>query len=130
MLAFGVIIHGFIQKGDRYLFTRRRESAKYGPGMWDCPGGRLEMGESPEEGVVRETLEETGLKIEIIKPLAVFSKVVEGLDKQFITLVYLCRYVEGEVILSEEHTDYIWATTDEARELPLVDYLTNTLDKL
>ena len=130
MLTFGVIVHGFVQKGNQYLFTKRRESAKYGPGLWDNPGGRLEIGESPEEGLVREALEETGLRVEVIRPVAVFSKVIEEMDKHFITLVYLCRYVEGEVVLSDEHTQYRWATKEEAAQLTLVDYLAQTLDML
>ena len=130
MLTFGVIVHGFIQKGDQYLFTKRRDTAKYGPGLWDTPGGRLDIGESPEEGLIRETMEETGLIVETVRPLMVFSKVVEEMDKHFITLVYFCRYVEGEVVLSDEHTQHLWANKEEATRLPMVDYLAKTLDML
>lgn len=46
----------------KLLMIRRRE--REGDLLWALPGGAIEAGESPEEAAVRETLEETGLKVE------------------------------------------------------------------
>lgn len=51
-----------IVQGDRVLMVRRR--VKEGELSWQFPAGAIEAGESPEAAAVRETLEETGLKVE------------------------------------------------------------------
>ena len=51
----------------RVLVTRRAQSLRHFPGCWVLPGGHLELGESLETGGLRELVEETGIKVEIIK---------------------------------------------------------------
>lgn len=54
-----------IRKQDgSYLVTRRFEEAHQG-GMWEFPGGKVEPGESPEETVKREVMEEIGVELEL-----------------------------------------------------------------
>jgi len=45
----------------RLLVTRRRETLKIFPSAWVLPGGHIELGESLEDGVIREIQEETGI---------------------------------------------------------------------
>ncbi len=54
-------VYAFILHGDLILLIKKSR----GPyrGKWDLPGGGLEFGESASDGLVREVLEETGLKI-------------------------------------------------------------------
>lgn len=65
---------------------------------WGIPVGGLEFGEQPEEGVIREVYEESGLTIAVDRLLFADS------SKLFhhVTLVYLCRIVEGEFRESDE----------------------------
>lgn len=51
----------FVFRHDELLVLKRR----YPPnaGLWNCPGGKVEVGEGPTEACVREVLEETGLQI-------------------------------------------------------------------
>lgn len=51
-----------IISGDLILLLRKKEGL-FGGGKWDPPGGKNKPGESPEDCVVREIFEETGLKI-------------------------------------------------------------------
>jgi len=51
-----------IRKNSR-LLLQERALGRLGGGKWDCPGGKLQPGESLEECVVREVREETGLTI-------------------------------------------------------------------
>ena len=48
--------------GDTALFLRRGNGADH-PNEWCCPGGKLEDGETPENGAIRETFEEAGVHI-------------------------------------------------------------------
>jgi 8-oxo-dGTP diphosphatase len=54
---------------DRVLLSHRRDLD-----IWNLPGGSLERGELPNEAAVRETLEETGLKIKITSLVGVYGK--------------------------------------------------------
>jgi ADP-ribose pyrophosphatase YjhB (NUDIX family) len=70
--------------------------------LWNLPGGGLKHGESVDEGVKREVLEETGLNVEIIKLVGVYSKK----DRKDIVFSFLCKIISGRITLSDE-TDKI-----------------------
>lgn len=55
----------FIQRGDQLLMLNRVKSPYMG--LWNGVGGKIEKGETPEEGAIREIYEETGLKIEKVR---------------------------------------------------------------
>ncbi|MBL8100788.1 MAG: NUDIX domain-containing protein [Anaerolineales bacterium] len=65
---------------------------------WGIPGGNLEYREPPEDAIVREFYEESNIKIEVEKLLKVSSA------KEFphLSIVYLCKIVEGEFKPSHE----------------------------
>lgn len=85
------------------------------PGAWDIPGGRLEQGEDPFTGLQRETKEETGLDIEIIKPLDIHYFVRDD-GQQITLLIFLCSLRSHDVKLSQEHTEYKWVDLKEPIE--------------
>ena len=115
MQDFRLAAKGFIVENGRLLILKRSDYTKQMPGIWELPGGRLELGEDPFLGLQREVKEETGLEIETIMPLSVrhFSRV----DKQVITLIiFLCKAKTKEVSLSNEHTEFEWAEIKTARK--------------
>ena len=57
-----------LDKHDRILFLKRTEYSKKHAGEWDLPGGHIKKNESPMEGLKREVLEETGIKLETAIP--------------------------------------------------------------
>lgn len=61
--------YSLVLKDGKILHAELHEKER-GKRVFDIPGGHLEVGETVEEGVLRETLEETGVIIENIKPLA------------------------------------------------------------
>jgi mutator protein MutT len=80
-----------ILKNDKVLLARRAvEPAK---GKWDIPGGFMEPGESAEEAVVREALEETNLLVRVTGFLGSLSDVYG--DRKWPT-INLCFAVEAE----------------------------------
>jgi len=52
---------------DKVLLTKRSQNLRIFPGAWVLPGGHIDLGESLEECVIREILEETGVQIEMQK---------------------------------------------------------------
>ncbi len=95
---FPVSVTGVILDGGRIVLLRN------GRGEWRLPGGRLEAGESPEECVAREVLEELGLSVEV-GPL-LDARVYESLPRRrVLVLAYGCfaGKIDG-MAHSAEHT--------------------------
>jgi len=115
MVDFRVAAKAFIVNAEKRLLLLKREPENVQmPEAWEIPGGRLEVGESPFEGLKREVREETGLEVEIQKPLSVrhFTRK----DGQIITmLVFVCRPLGSEIKLSKEHTAFEWVPVKEAK---------------
>lgn len=63
-----VAASAFVRKGDRVLLQRRSDN-----GLWGVPGGALELGERIDQTVVREVKEETGVEVEALRLVGVYS---------------------------------------------------------
>jgi ADP-ribose pyrophosphatase YjhB (NUDIX family) len=87
------------------LLTRRSDNGK-----WCLPSGGVESGESVTEACARETLEETGLTIQVERLVSIFSSpdrlVIydDGEKFQFITIGFEVRLIAGQPVLSNETT--------------------------
>ncbi len=119
-----------IKKGDRYLILLRSKSETAFPGMWDFPGGKLELGEEPFLGVEREVREETGLVVKAEK--VVFTYDYERPDDVLHFVLYAVTVVVGDlerITLSKEHSEFRFATREEILELPAMPYMFDFLNK-
>ncbi len=72
---------------------------------WGLPGGWMLRNENPDETVRREVYEETGLRIEVVKPLLISH--TKYLPRH-LDMAYLCHAPGGEVHLSSELLAYEW----------------------
>ena len=117
MVAVGAIIEH--NPSGKILLLKRSETADYLPGIWEDMGGRIKQFEEPEDALRREVKEETGLEIEILKPLAVFHdyRGERTAENELLIITYWCKAKSDQVILSEEHTAYRWVSPEEALEL-------------
>ncbi len=105
---------------DRMLMTRL---VKRG---WDIPGGHIEPGESPEQAVIRETIEETQVVVEPlelvgVQELEIFGSLPrDGWTTPLSTqLFYLCRVIETlPFIPTRETTERDFLPPDFIRAVP------------
>lgn len=110
-----VAVKGVILNNGKVLIIKRSNYDGVAAGGWECVGGKIEFGEGLEEALMREAKEEVGLNITVDKLLYATTFKISPV-KQCIVLTYLCRSEKTEVILSKEHTNYLWATKEELRE--------------
>lgn len=123
---FVVAQKAVIQKGKKYLIVKRSPTSKTYPEHWDFPGGKLEHGENPKEGIAREILEETRLHVTPINPLFVFT------DKKLANVYFVLwktKGARGKIKISGEHTAYKWATKEEILRSKTEPYMKEYLRK-
>ncbi|MCX6723199.1 MAG: NUDIX domain-containing protein [Candidatus Staskawiczbacteria bacterium] len=110
-----------IKRGDRYLILLRSLLKDFSPLLWDFPGGKLDAGETLEQGVIRELKEETNLDIKPVKIIKE-SDYGEGANKYHFNF-WSVEILSGELKLSYEHTDFKWATKEEILALTHVNHI-------
>ena len=99
------------------LLIKRSMGSKGNPGKWDFPGGKVDPGETFDEGLLREVYEETKLRISLEKPLTMVES--ESPNNRVIYLFMEGKMIDGEVALSEEHEDHIWIEPQEMNTMDL-----------
>lgn len=118
-----IAAHGLIKNGNKYLILHRALTDGYMPGKWDLAGGTIEFGEDPIEALDREILEETNLKVEVIRPLYIYSFISNPQRHQF-QIVYECKYLKGEVKLNpNDHDQFKWVTIEEMGDASKIAFL-------
>ncbi len=117
-MEFQVGVKILIQnKEGKFLLLKRNPQIYPGArGGWDIPGGRIIPGVSLLENLSRELKEETGLDLEGEPQLIGAQDIFVGDKKHIIRLTYIGK-AKGEVVLSEEHTDFDWFTKEEIQKL-------------
>ncbi|MBA3788771.1 NUDIX domain-containing protein [Patescibacteria group bacterium] len=137
-----IAITGIIWKKDEkgiysYLITKRSPHKKAWPNKWTIPGGGLNVDdylktkathqndESPqwynavEKALRREIKEEVGLEVENIEYLLDVAFIrPDGVPA--IVLSFYCKYIDGEVILDNDATEYAWITVEEISKYELI----------
>ncbi|MBW3019614.1 NUDIX domain-containing protein [Candidatus Woesearchaeota archaeon] len=118
MEKIGVGCGVMMLKGNKVLLGRRHEdpekagSLLKGAGTWTMPGGKLNFGETFEEGARRETMEETGIKLNTVKVICVNNDAVE--TAHFVTIGLFSDDFEGEpkVMEPDKITEWNWFDLD------------------
>ena len=100
-----VVAGGIIKENGLYLIAQRKKDDDYGL-RWEFPGGKLREGETGEECIVRELMEELGVEVEVI---GFYDEYIEDDLK---ILYYRIKRVSGKLTLNE-HEKIQWVFPDE-----------------
>lgn len=99
------------------LMVRRGDN-----GLWDLPGGRVEVGEATESAARRDLQEETGLRAGPLRLLGVYGGPAtlhtypDGQRVAWVTVLYLCRQAEGLARAADDAAELGWFGLDRLPE--------------
>lgn len=113
IISAGIITYFIEKKEPVYLLLQHTA------GHWDFPKGTMEQGETKEETAIRELYEETGLTVDLDTGFEATSDYFYTFQHQVIpkTVYYFVGKAHTqEVVLSYEHTNYVWLPYQKARE--------------
>lgn len=106
VLGIGALI---FERGRILLVERGKEPLK---GYWSLPGGVLEIGETLEQGIIREVREETGLEVEPLKMLEVFERIIRDSqgapEYHYVLIDYVCRVTGGSLRAADDASRVAW----------------------
>jgi 8-oxo-dGTP diphosphatase len=124
-----IIATGFLLNDAKVLLARRGKHETYFPGVYEMPGGKVDFGEQPVAGLIREYKEEVNLDIDVIEPFYTFSYLSYEGQRHNIEIVYLCKLLpdSAELILGKDHDDAKWCTLEEAKAIRDDDILTKII---
>ncbi|RPJ28873.1 MAG: NUDIX hydrolase [Chloroflexi bacterium] len=111
---FQVFAAAVIFDQDKNIFLVKSTYQRFHP--WGLPGGSLEYGEHPEEAMVREVWEETGLNICIEKLLLVHTLLPDRVG-----FYYLCRITDGTFHPSDEVSEFDYFSVDHLPDVRPLD---------
>lgn len=120
------VVAGILKKDNKILIARKKEGKSLA-GYWEFPGGKIEDGETPQESLIRELMEEMNINIKVNEYVGEsiydYGNIVISLKG------YLAEILDGEITLTD-HDKYEWVTLDEVctyklapADIPLVENL-------
>ncbi len=134
MVGVGGVV---IENGRALLIKRGSEPLR---GEWSIPGGTLELGESLQEGVARELLEETGIEVRVLELIEVFDRIFPDSSAtreahgrrpkyHYVIVDFLCERLGGEARAGSDVTDVAYASEDELEGFHLTSTATRVLKR-
>jgi 8-oxo-dGTP diphosphatase len=112
-----VVAAVLVDRESKVLLAQRPQGKKMA-GLWEFPGGKLEMGETPETAIVRELKEELGIDTSenCLAPLTFVSHRYD--DFHLFMPVFVCRQWKG-FLTPQEGQNFIWVTARQLRDYPM-----------
>jgi len=131
-------VGGVVIEDGRALLIKRGSEPLLG--QWSIPGGTLELGESLQDGVARELLEETALEVQVLDMIEAFDRIFldpaapNAGDRSrpkyhYVIVDYLCERLAGEAKAGSDVTDIAYAREDELEKFHMTSTATRVLHR-
>ena len=129
-----VALRAVILHEDKLLVIRQSPGYAGGvnKGKWDFPGGKIGIGETIQDALKRETKEEAGLDISLIRPFYAdeWRPILNNEQIQIIGIFYLCSTQNTNIVLSKDHDEYRWIDIENSESVDLLRENTNAIKAL
>lgn len=104
------VVAAILEKENKILIAKKREGKPLS-GLWEFPGGKIEEGETPEESLIRELMEEMNIKVRVNEYVG--ESIYDYGDGKVISLKgFTAEIIEGDIKLTD-HDEYKWVTLEE-----------------
>ena len=127
LLGVGALIFD----GSRILLAERGRAPLIG--QWSLPGGLVETGESLENAVRREVLEETGLEVKPLGVLEIFERIMRNADGaaeyHYVLLDYICRVTGGMLSAGDDACRVQWVERRALKDLHITEGTLAVIEK-
>ncbi|MCC2110660.1 MAG: (deoxy)nucleoside triphosphate pyrophosphohydrolase [Hyphomicrobiales bacterium] len=112
-----VVACALVDADGRVLIAQRPAEKSLG-GLWEFPGGKVELGEEPEATLIRELREELGIEVNpaCLAPLSFASHGYD--DFHLLMPLWVCRKWQGTVE-ALEHDALKWVRPNRLRDYPM-----------
>lgn len=110
-----------IKDGKVLLVLRKEDELPEAHLKWEYPGGKVDFGETPQEAIVREVFEETGVKVKVNRLLPFvqtnYWKYPWG-NQQTLCFIFVCDFVKQETASGDHHVEKIdWVEIKKVKDL-------------
>ena len=107
------VIKAINENGEPIIFATQRGYGEF-KGGWEFPGGKIEAGETPQEALKREIMEELDTEISV-------GELIETIEYDYPTFhlsmdCFWCEIVKGDLVL-KEHETARWVTMERLRDV-------------
>ena len=114
-----VAVGALVLKDQKVLLVKRNQSPA--KGLWALPGGKINLGETLQQAVVREILEETGISIIPGQPVFLFDSIHKD-DKgdvqyHYVIVDLLSEFKEGELKAGDDASDVGWFSLEDLERI-------------
>ena len=112
------VVAALINKDGKYLIAKRSTGSDDVLGKWELPGGKVELGESEEQAIEREIMEEFEMKVKAVRYLT--NTICTYPSKTIDLRLYECDYISGEFHL-HDHSEYRFVDKSELLNYDLAE---------